>query len=102
MEQNLIFEYRKHTLKINQKEFAKYIKENVPYCEVAKQNVSDWENGKYFPYRSIIFFLAGQMGKSERDLINNLTRHLKPSEYTLNGVLKTNLTLEEDRQRKIN
>lgn len=42
------------------------------------------------------------MGKSERDLINNLTRHLKPSEYTLNGVLKTNLTLEEDRQRKIN
>ena len=101
LEQNLIFEFRKNTLKVNQKEFAKYIKENVPYCEVTKQNVADWEKFKYFPNRSIIYFLAGKIGTSERELINNLTRHFKPGEYTLEGVLKSNLTINE-RQQKIN
>lgn len=91
MGQNIIFEYRKNILKVNQKEFAKILKDKFPGIEIDKNKVSHWEEGKYFPDLPIREFLAGQMGKTERDVINNLTRHLKPSEYTLNGKLKTDI-----------
>ena len=90
MKQNIVFELR---LKygMNQKQFAEMIREAVPGSKTSGVDVSRWENGYHYPSIFVVRFLAEKAGMSESDVMDNLTRCLRPSKFTLEGKLKRDL-----------
>lgn len=90
MTQNIVFELR---LKygMNQKQFAKMIRDAVPGAKTSGVDVSRWENGYHYPSIFVVRFLADKAGVSESEVMNNLTKHLRPSKFTLEGKLKRDL-----------
>ena len=90
MKQNIVFELR---LKygMNQKQFAEMIREAIPGSKTCSVDVSRWENGYHYPNIFVVRFLAEKTGKSESEVMDNLTKCLRPSKFTLEGRPKRDL-----------
>ena len=90
IKQNIVFELRR-SLGMDQKQFAELIRTEVPNTKTRACEISRWENGYHYPNIFVVRFLAAKTGKSESEVMDNLTKHLRPSKYTLEGKLKRDL-----------
>lgn len=86
-EQNIVLQVRKK-LGLDQKAFAQLLRDKLPGVKTCAVDISRWENGYHYPGAQVVNFIASEAGITPGAVMDNLTRHLRPSKYTLEGKLK--------------